>query len=74
MNAFEPLIATASFYLIILMIKENNPKKWLAIGLLFGIGMMNKHTAGIYIFLIVAGLLFTAQRKLLFNKWFLFRY
>lgn len=72
MNAYEPLLAVIAFYLIILMIKENNPKRWISIGIVFGLGLMNKHTAGVYIFLFVISLLFTPYRKLLFTKWFLY--
>jgi hypothetical protein len=72
MNAYEPLLAVIAFYLIILMIKENNPKRWFSIGIVFGLGLMNKHTAGVYIFLLVVSMLITPQRKLLFNRWFLY--
>ena len=72
MNAYEPLLAVVAFYLIILMIKENNPKRWVSIGIVFGLGLMNKHTAGVYILLMVISLLFTPQRSLLFNRWFLY--
>jgi hypothetical protein len=69
MNAYEPLLSVTAFYLIVRMIKENNPKRWLGIGIVFGLGLMNKHTAGVYIFLIVVSMLLTQWRKLLFTKW-----
>jgi len=71
MNVFEPLLSSLVFYFLILMIKENNPRRWITIGVLFGLALMNKHTAGIYIFLVIAILLMLPQRKLLFNKWFI---
>lgn len=72
MNAFEPLIAVLVFYQVIKMIKENNPRRWIMIGVLFGLALMNKHTAGTYIFLIVVSFLLVPQRMLLFNRWFIF--
>jgi hypothetical protein len=71
MNAFEPLIAVIVFYVLIKMVNEGNTKHWLLIGLLFGLALMNKHTAGVYIAFIPLALLLTPQRKILFNNRFI---
>ncbi|MFI5145068.1 MAG: ArnT family glycosyltransferase [Ignavibacteria bacterium] len=72
MNAFEPLLAVIVYYILLKQINDGNPKHWIAIGILFGIALMNKHTAGLYIALIPVCLLFSRQRKILFNRWFVF--
>ena len=71
MNAFEPLIAVIVFYLLLKMVKYDNPKHWTVMGILFGLALMNKHTAGVYIAFIPIALLLTAQRKILFNYRFI---
>lgn len=71
MNAFEPMIAVIVFYILLNQIIDGNPKHWVIIGILFGIALMNKHTAGLYIALIPLCLLFTPYRGILFNRWFL---
>jgi hypothetical protein len=72
MNAFEPLLATLLIYLTIKMIKENNPKRWIVMGIIMGIGMMNKHTFGIFIIAFIFSLLVAGKWKLVINKWFIF--
>jgi MFS family permease len=70
MNAFEPLLAILLIFFAIKMIKENNPKRWIVIGIIMGIGMMNKHTFGVFIIAFILSLLVTGNWKLLFDKWF----
>ncbi|MDD5361924.1 MAG: glycosyltransferase family 39 protein [Ignavibacteria bacterium] len=72
MNVFEPLLCGFVFYYLIKMIKENNPKYWIHTGILFGLLMLNKHTAGLCILFIILSLLFTEYRKFLFTKYFLY--
>ncbi|MDP4192765.1 MAG: glycosyltransferase family 39 protein [Bacteroidota bacterium] len=72
MNAFEPVLALALIYLIIKMIKENDQKKWIWAGVVMGLGLMNKHTFGLFIAVLVISLLITGKWKLIVNKWFLF--
>ncbi len=68
-NAFEILIWTASIYLVIRMVQEENPRYWLAIGLLFGLGMETKHTIVLYLVALGAGMLLTRARRFLWNRW-----
>lgn len=69
MNAFEILLWTACGYLIILLIKRDQPRLWLWVGLLCGLGLLNKHTLGVYIVSVFVGLLFTPARKYVLSKW-----
>jgi 4-amino-4-deoxy-L-arabinose transferase-like glycosyltransferase len=71
MNSLEPLIWGGCALVIIRMIKRRDPRLWLWFGLLSGIGMLNKHTMLVCGFAIVFALLVTADRRLLFNRWFL---
>ena len=69
MNAFEPLFAVLLLYFTIKMIKEENPKRWVILGIIMGIGMMNKHTFGVFIIALVLSLLLAGKWKLVLNKW-----
>lgn len=56
-------------YILIRLIKRDQPRLWLLFGLVTGIGLMTKVTMLMYGFALVAGLLLTPQRKYLLNKW-----
>ncbi len=71
MNVFEILIWTSILYLLIKLVQEEQPKYWLAIGLLMGLGLEMKHTMVLYAIAIVAGMMLTNTRRLLWTKWFL---
>ena len=71
MNAFEPLLALVLLYYTIRMIKENDTKKWISIGIIMGLGMMNKHTFAVFILALPFALLAAGKWKLMFNKWFI---
>ncbi|GAK51159.1 glycosyl transferase family protein [Candidatus Moduliflexus flocculans] len=70
MNPLETLLWSACGYLLITLIQEDRPKLWLAIGALFGLGLMNKHTLIVYISGLLIGMLFTPARIALRNRWF----
>ena len=44
MNAFEPLLWTATLWLALRMVAQNDPRYWLAIGAVWGVGMENKYS------------------------------
>ncbi len=71
MNAFEPLIWIGCAYVILLLIKSRNPKLWIAFGALAGIGLLTKYSIVVFASALIAGLLLTRQRKLLFTPWIL---
>ena len=69
MNAFEPLFWTGCAFALLRMIKTNNPKLWLAFGAVAGLGLENKYSIAAFALALLAGLLLTPQRKLLFTPW-----
>jgi len=71
MNAFEPLIWTTIVFFVIKMVQSKNPKYWLHIGVLMGIGLEMKHTIVLYGVALLIGFLFSDKRKLLYNSWIL---
>jgi hypothetical protein len=70
MNAYEPLLAIVLLIFAVKMINENNPQRWIAIGIVMGLGMMNKHTFAVFIVGLVFSFIATGQWRLVFNKWF----
>lgn len=71
MNSLEPLIWMGCAALLVRMIQTGNTRLWVPFGLLAGIGLLNKHTMVMFGFALVAGLLISAERRLLFNRWLL---
>jgi hypothetical protein len=71
MNSVEPLIWMGCAWVLIRMIRTGNTKLWLAFGGLAGLGLLNKHTMLFFGFALVAGVLLTSARKLLWSRWFL---
>src|SRR5258705_8987149 len=70
MNSIEPLIWSGCALFVIRIIERNDPRLWPWFGALAGIGMLNKHTMLVFGFAVVAALLLTPDRKLMFNRWF----
>ncbi len=69
MNTFEPLFWMSCAYLVVRMTRTGNTRLWLWFGVVAGVGLQNKYSMAIFGFLIVAGLLLTEQRRLLWTKW-----
>ncbi|RPH38058.1 phospholipid carrier-dependent glycosyltransferase, partial [bacterium] len=65
MNSYEILLWTVAFYLIVLVLKREERKYWLFLGVALGLGLLNKISvlwlgAGLAV-----GLLLTSRRKML---------
>ncbi|MFI5174169.1 MAG: glycosyltransferase family 39 protein, partial [Terriglobia bacterium] len=71
MNSVEPLIWMGCALLLIRIIKRENPRLWIWFAVLAGVGMENKHTMALFGIGVVVGLLLTAERRLILNRWFL---
>jgi 4-amino-4-deoxy-L-arabinose transferase-like glycosyltransferase len=71
MNAFEPLLWLGSAFVLLRLIKTEKPRLWVAFGAIAGIGMETKYSMAVFGFALLAGLLLTPQRKLLFTPWLL---
>lgn len=68
MNSFDHLFWAATLYIVLLIIDKPSLRLWILLGLVLGLGLMNKISvlwlgAGIFM-----GLVFTPQRKLLLTK------
>ena len=64
MNAFDILLWAIASYLIILTIKDDNPKLWIWLGIVLGLGLMNKIGFLWFGFGLFTGLLITNRNKL----------
>jgi hypothetical protein len=71
---FQPVTFNTFFfvlgaYLFIKILKTNEPKYWLWLGISIGIGLLNKYTMLLFGFGITVGLLLTGYRTLFRSKW-----
>ena len=71
MNALEPILWTGCAYVILLLIKTGNAKLWVVFGAMVGLGLQNKYSISIFAFALIAGVLLTRQRRILFSPWIL---
>jgi hypothetical protein len=69
MNAFEPLFWMCCAFILIRIIKTGNQKLWLVFGLVAGVGLLNKHSIGMFGAGVVAGLLLTEHRRMFLRPW-----
>ncbi|MCC6694191.1 MAG: glycosyltransferase family 39 protein [Candidatus Hydrogenedentes bacterium] len=67
--SFEPFFWVLCSYLVVRIIQEENPRLWLWVGVVAGLGLMNKHTMLFWGLGLAVGLLLTPQRKLLTSPW-----
>lgn len=67
--SFEPVFWVACSYLVVRIIQDDNPKLWLCVGAIAGIGLMNKHTMAFFGVGLVVGLLLTRHRKHFLSPW-----
>jgi hypothetical protein len=71
-NAFDQLFWTLCIYNVVLVIKNDNPKYWLLLGLFAGLGLMNKPSILFLTFSLAAGLVITKNREYFTSKWLWF--
>jgi hypothetical protein len=71
MNSLEPLFWGGLAYVVLRLINTANPKLWLAFGAIAGVGLLNKYSIVIFATALLAGLLLTRHRRLLFTPWIL---
>ena len=69
MNPFEGLIWSMCVYIIVILLRHDKPELWFCVGILAGIGLLNKHTFIVYIGSLFLGLLLTPARKYVMDKW-----
>jgi Dolichyl-phosphate-mannose-protein mannosyltransferase len=57
-------------YFVLRLLNSENPRWWLAIGAVIGIGLETKYSIVFYIAGILAGVAFTSARRFLRSRWF----
>lgn len=67
--AFEPLFWLGGSYLVVRIAQEDAPRLWPAVGLLAGVGLLNKHSMLFFGFGLAVGLLLTPLRRHLRSGW-----
>ena len=69
MNCFEALLWGGLAFVVLRLIKTRNTKLWIAFGAIAGVGLLNKYSIVIFAAALIAGVLLTQHRKLLFTPW-----
>ena len=69
-SSFDYLWWVLAAYFTIRLLQTENPRWWLAIGAAVGAGLMTKYTMCFLIAGIAGGLVLTAERRYLLNRWF----
>ena len=67
--SFEPMYWVLASYLVVRIVQEDKPRLWLWVGLVVGVGLMNKHTMVFFGAALVAGLILTPSRKYFKSPW-----
>lgn len=68
MNSFDILFWVLAAYLVILLLKENRTRDWVALGCCLGLGLLNKISMLWFGAALAAGLLLVPQRRLLATR------
>ncbi len=69
MNAFEPLFWTGCAFVVLRLIQGGNPRLWLLFGVIAGLGLNNKYSIAAFALALLAGVLLTPARRILFTPW-----
>ena len=57
-------------YFVVRLLKSDNPRWWIAIGAVIGLGLLTKYAIVFYIAGIIVGLVFTSARRYFLSPWF----
>jgi hypothetical protein len=69
MNSCESLFWMTALLALIQILRTGNPRYWLLFGLFAGLGVLNKPSMTFFLIALLAALILTPQRTLLFNRW-----
>jgi 4-amino-4-deoxy-L-arabinose transferase-like glycosyltransferase len=69
MDAFDQLFWVSAAYILILILKPDQPRLWLLFGLIAGLGVLTKITILYFGFAVFAALLLTSSRRHLLTPW-----
>ncbi len=68
-DVFDAFWWVLSATILIALLRDERPRRWLAFGVVAGLGLLTKETILYWCFALVVGLLLTPQRRLLFTRW-----
>ncbi|MCU1319786.1 MAG: hypothetical protein JWP98_1304 [Edaphobacter sp.] len=69
MNSFESVFWMGCLLALILIVRGGSERLWLLFGVSAGLGLLNKPSMAFFLFALLAALLVTRQRRLLFSRW-----
>ncbi len=69
MNCIDVFLWTLGAYFVVLLIKEEEPRYWLLIGIIIGIGLLNKISMGWFAAGIFIAVIATKERSWLKTRW-----
>jgi hypothetical protein len=70
-NAFEELIWLTATWMIFRLVRDNNPKLWLSLAVILGIGFLNKYSVVFFIAGFFIAFLIEGKFRLFLSKYFL---
>ncbi len=69
MNSFEPVLWTACAVVLVHLVDTEDRRLWVPLGLLVGVGLLNKHSMGFYAGCLGLGVLLSPARRFLASRW-----
>jgi hypothetical protein len=69
MNSLEPLFWMGATYVLVRIVQTGDGRLWLLLGLLLGVGLMNKHSTVFFAIALAAGVVLTPLRGALATRW-----
>lgn len=69
--SFDYLWGVLLTYFVIRLLNTDDPRWWVPIGAVIGLGMMTKYTMGFFVLGLAAGVLLTPTRRHLLSRWLL---
>ncbi|CAA9452526.1 MAG: hypothetical protein AVDCRST_MAG37-2515 [uncultured Rubrobacteraceae bacterium] len=69
MDAFDQLFWVLAAYVLLILLKRDQPRLWLLFGVIMGLGLLTKVTILFFGFAVFVALLLTPSRRHLLTKW-----
>jgi hypothetical protein len=69
MNAFEPLFWMGCVWALVRIVRGGDPRLWLVLGALAGLGLMNKHSTVFFLLAVTVALVIGPERRALLTWW-----
>ncbi len=66
---FDYVLSAVALWLLVGLLDGDDPRRWLAVGAVVGIGMQNKYLIGLMAIAVVIGVTVSRQRRILFGAW-----